>query len=987
MKWKITVKPVVACMLCIWLSMGSGVGTGTAAPERKQTAPTLIQTVQLRGEGAAAELLIAASAPTTYTSYKSTAPARLVIDFSQTAPAEALNSLSISKGPVKAVTLKRFDTDAGVLTRMELFLSQDIDPVISPSTERVGELLVSFPGYVEPSVAIKQEVAAAPAAAEPVVAPVVAPEAAPVEAAVKQEPADSAQPEGLSALVTGLKPLGDGVAISTNRPVSDYKTFRLSKPDRVVIDIQHAQIGMADKMVLLNSAGVSTARIGSYPDKVRIVFDAINGSLEDAVITRSATGLHVAFLAQQPVRRQVTAAAPQEQAAASAAKAAPVQAAVPQEQKPAVVAQAPAAAAPKPVKSAETVAGAAQVSAVDFQVVGEISRVMVKVSGSPVVEQPVKLPGSVAYRIRNVQLPRNLQRSLEAREFVSPVLRITPVVIRTKAGSDVLVRVTMKKDAGFDFRQEADILYLDFKHPAEMAAAAAEPQKTAATQKAAPAAEPAAAPAVVAPAKEEQMLQEAQESKISEKSRYTGRKVTLEFSDADVRKIFQLLAEVSNKNFVLGDNITGSISLKLVNVPWDQALDIILDSKGLAKREEGNIIFIRKNDDFKNYDSKKSIERGIFPDLPVTATCQVMNTPAAEIVAPLNMMLSKLRLVLKQEGKYILNASGSSGTISRPLVSNSTDRENLNASASMSNQASYSAEYGDLVVDNNTNSIIINDTMTVIEKAESMISSLDIPIKQVQIEARMVEASTTFSRELGVQWGMHYKDGSGKILGINSFDTGFGGLTATPPSSGTFGPGLATGISFGTLASNIKIDARLSAAASAGLVRIISNPKVITSYGKEATIKQGQKIPYQSSTSDKVETKFIDAVLKLQVKPNITPSGNVLLDLDISNDSAGAGSPPPINTKQAKTLLTVRDEETVVIGGIFQDSETDFDQGVPFLMDVPFLGGLFKSNAKTKVKTEMLIFITPRLVDKDKSSIRPNTKCVVIKPVNTDSGI
>ncbi len=986
MKWKITVKPVVACMLCIWLSMGSGVGTGTAAPERKQTAPTLIQTVQLRGEGAAAELLIAASAPTTYTSYKSTAPARLVIDFSQTAPAEALNSLSISKGPVKAVTLKRFDTDAGVLTRMELFLSQDIDPVISPSTERVGELLVSFPGYVDASDA-KPAVAAAPVQEMSPVVPQAAGsvDAAPVEAAVKQEPVVSDQSEGLPALLTGIKSLGDGVAITTNRPVSDFKTFRLSRPDRVVLDIHQAQVGMADKLVVLNSAGVSTARIGSYPDKVRIVFDAINGSLDDAVITRSATGLHVTFPAQQPVRREVKAVAPQEQAAASAAKAAPA-VAVPHEEPAAVVASTPAKASavptPKPVKRAEAAVDAAQVSAVDFQVVGDISRVMVKVSGSPVVEKPVKLPGSVAYRIRNVQLPRNLQRSLEAREFVSPVLRITPVVIRTKTGSDVLVRVTMKKDAGFDFRQEADILYLDFKHPAEMAAAAAEPQKTAATQKAVPAAEPAAAPA-----KEEQMLQEAQESKIYEKSRYTGRKVTLEFSDADVRKIFQLLAEVSNKNFVLGDNITGSISLKLVNVPWDQALDIILDSKGLAKREEGNIIFIRKNEDFKNYDSKKSIERGIFPDLPVTATCQVMNTPAAEIVAPLNMMLSKLRLVLKQEGKYFLNASGSSGTISRPLVSNSTDRENLNATASMSNQASYSAEYGDLVVDNNTNSIIINDTMTVIEKAESMISSLDIPIKQVQIEARMVEASTTFSRELGVQWGMHYRDGSGKILGINSFDTGFGGLTATPPSSGTFGPGLATGISFGTLASNIKIDARLSAAASAGLVRIISNPKVITSYGKEATIKQGQKIPYQSSTSDKVETKFIDAVLKLQVKPNITPSGNVLLDLDISNDSAGAGSPPPINTKQAKTLLTVRDEETVVIGGIFQDSETDFDQGVPYLMDVPFLGGLFKSNAKTKVKTEMLIFITPRLVDKDKSSIRPNTKCVIIKPVNTDSGI
>ncbi|NJD38124.1 MAG: type IV pilus secretin PilQ [Geobacter sp.] len=981
MKWKITVKPVVACMLCIWLSMGSGVGTGTAAPERKQTAPTLIQTVQLRGEGTAAELLIAASAPTTYTSYKSTAPARLVIDFSQTAPAEALNSLSISKGPVKAVTLKRFDTDAGVLTRMELFLSQDIDPVISPSTERVGELLVSFPGYVDASDA-KPAVAAAPVQEMSPVVPQAAGsgDAAPVEAAVKQEPVVSDQSEGLPALLTGIKSQEDGVAITTNRPVSDFKTFRLSRPDRVVLDIHQAQVGMADKLVVLNSTGVSTARIGSYPDKVRIVFDAINGSLDDAVITRSATGLHVAFPAQQPVRREVKAVAPQEQAAASAAKAAPA-VAVPHEEPAAVVASTPAKASavptPKPVKRAEAAVDAAQVSAVDFQVVGDISRVMVKVSGSPVVEKPVKLPGSVAYRIRNVQLPRNLQRSLEAREFVSPVLRITPVVIRTKTGSDVLVRVTMKKDAGFDFRQEADILYLDFKHPADMAAAAAEPQKTAATQKAAPAAEPAAAPA-----KEEQMLQEAQQPESAGKFGYTGRKVTLEFADAEVRKIFQLLSEVSNKNFVLGDDVGGSISLKLVNVPWDQALDIILDTKGFDKREEGNIVFIRKSDSFKNFDKKRESKLDIPPNLPVTAKCLVMNTTASEVIPPLASLLTKYREVLSKEGSYALNASGSAGTISRPLIGSSSGRENLNEQGNVSSQSVYKAEYGSLVVDPNTNSIIINDTLEVIKKAEVIISSLDVPKKQVQIEARMVEASSSFSKEFGVQWGMHYRDGSGKILGINSFDTGFGGISAAPPTSGTFGPGLATGISFGTLASNIKIDARLSAAASIGLVKIISSPKIITSYGNGAEIKQGQKIPYQSSTSDKVETKFIEAVLQLKVTPNITPSGNVILDLDISNDSAGAGNPPQINTKSTKTQLTVRDEETVVIGGIFQDTETDFDQGVPYLMDVPFLGGLFKSNSKTKVKTEMLIFITPRLIDKNASTNYPNTKCEVIKAFN-----
>lgn len=915
MKWKITVKPVVACMLCIWLSMGSGVGTGTAAPERKQTAPTLIQTVQLRGEGAAAELLIAASAPTTYTSYKSTAPARLVIDFSQTAPAEALNSLSISKGPVKAVTLKRFDTDAGVLTRMELFLSQDIDPVISPSTERVGELLVSFPGYVDASDA-KPAVAAAPVQEMSPVVPQAAGsvDAAPVEAAVKQEPVVSDQSEGLPALLTGIKSQEDGVAITTNRPVSDFKTFRLSRPDRVVLDIHQAQVGMADKLVVLNSTGVSTARIGSYPDKVRIVFDAINGSLDDAVITRSATGLHVAFPAQQPVRREVKAVAPQEQAAASAAKAAPVQA-VPQEKPVAAVAvtpaKTPAVKAPIPAKSTEAVTEKKQVSAVDFQVVGDISRVMVKVSGSPVVEKPVKLPGSVAYRIRNVQLPRNLQRSLEAREFVSPVLRITPVVIRTKTGSDVLVRVTMKKDAGFDFRQEADILYLDFKHPAEMAAAAAEPQKTAATQKAAPAAEPAAAPA-----KEEQMLQEAQQNGAGAKRMYTGRKVTLEFADAEVRKIFQLLSEVSNKNFVLGDEVTGNISLKLVNVPWDQALDIILDTKGLDKREEGNIVLIRGKGKFKSLMDE-----------------EVENRKAALKGEPLETAMFDVNYA-------------DLGSIVTQFTALKTDR-------------------GMISQDQRTNKIIVKDVKAAIEDMRTILKSLDIQEKQVMIEARIVEASSTFTQTLGINWGIHYRDGSASIAGINAFDTSFGGLASNAaPASGVSGnPGATAGISFGTLSSNIKLDMRLNAAVSAGLVRIVSTPRVATLNHKSAKITQGQQIPYTSSTSDKVETKFVEAALALEVTPHINPNGTIIMKIDAKNDSPGStGSPPPINKKQATTEMMLRDGETTVIGGIYVERESGGEDGVPFLKDVPWLGNLFKSTDTKRSKDELLIFITPRII-------------------------
>lgn len=903
MKWKITLKPVVASMLCIWLSMGTGFGTASAAPERQQSVPTTIQSVQLRGAGAAAELLITASAPTTYTSYKSSAPARLVIDFSQTAPAESLNNLSISKGPVKGVTLKRFDTDAGVLTRMELFLSQDIDPVISPSGERVGELLVSFPGYVEPPAAT-QEVAAAPVAVQSTIIP----DAAPTVAEVKQEPIVNGQPDGLPALVTGIKSLGDGVAITTNRPVVDYKTFRLSKPERVVVDIQHAQVGMADKLVVLNSTGVSTARIGSYPDKVRIVFDAINGSLDDAVITKTDTGLLVAFSAQLPAK------VPQQPVVASAAKAAPA-VAVPQETHAADVVR-PPAHTPVAKNAPTAVAAVAQVAAVDFQVVGDISRVMVKVSGSPVVEQPVKLPGSVAYRIRNAQLPRNLQRSLEAREFVSPVLRVTPVVIRTKTGNDVLVRVTMKKDAGFDFRQEADILYLDFKHPADMTAAAAEPQKTAATQKAAPAAEP-----VALPAREEQMLQEAQQSSTGVRRMYTGRKVTLEFADAEVRKIFQLLSEVSNKNFVLGDEVTGNISMKLVNVPWDQALDIILDTKGLDKREEGNIVLIRGKGKFKSLmDEEVEIKKAALKGEPLeTEIFEINYSDVAGIVTQFNAL--------------------------------KTDR-------------------GVITSDARTNKVIVKDVRAVLTDMGRLLKSLDVPEKQVMIEARIVEASTDFSRSLGISWSLGTSPAAGGQHWpfINSASSVFGGITNTPGTSAIGSTTGAADITFGTIGANVRLSMRLNAAAKAGMVRIISSPKVATLNNKSAKITQGKQIPYISSTSDKVETKFVEAALSLEVTPHINNNGTIILKVDAKNDApdtTSTSTTPPINKKQATTEMLLRDGETTVIGGIFVDSESEGQEGIPWLMDIPVLGNLFKSKSYVKGKTELLIFITPRILNND----------------------
>jgi len=408
---------------------------------------------------------------------------------------------------------------------------------------------------------------------------------------------------------------------------------------------------------------------------------------------------------------------------------------------------------------------------------------------------------------------------------------------------------------------------------------------------------------------------------VSGKARYTGRKVTLEFADAEVRKIFQLLSEVSNKNFVLGDEVIGTISLKLVNVPWDQALDIILDTKGLDKREEGTIVLIRGKGKFKSLlDEEMEIRKSTLKSEPLQTTMFDVNyADLASIVSQFNSI--------------------------------KTDR-------------------GLITQDQRTNKVIVKDVKSAVDDMRKILASLDVPEKQVMIEARIVEASSTFTQSLGVNWGIHYRDGSASIAGINSMDTNFGGLATTAPtSSGVSGSsGAAAGISFGTLSSNIKLDMRLNAAVSAGLVRIVSTPRVATLNHKSAKITQGQQIPYTASTSDKIETKFIEAALALEVTPHINPNGTVVMKIDAKNDSVGASSSsstsgPPINKKQATTEMMLRDGETTVIGGIFVESESNNDDGVPYLKDVPWLGGLFKSNDTKRNRNELLIFITPRIIN------------------------
>jgi type IV pilus assembly protein PilQ len=518
---------------------------------------------------------------------------------------------------------------------------------------------------------------------------------------------------------------------------------------------------------------------------------------------------------------------------------------------------------------------------------------------------------------------------------------VIPYQVTVKGVPETRVLVKLNQAATWSLRQDGGTIVLNITHPKLERKAAPSPaipapsgqapvvvasQPQSQPQPQSPpqiSIQPATPPAPAAAATSDAAAKKLQESAAAPpgaKKVYTGRRVTLEFVDADIRKIFQLIAEVSNLNILIGDDVTGAITIKLINVPWDQALDMILETKGLGMKADGNIVQIKPKGKFKTAD-EEIIEAKKTRDKMMDMQTRVFDVNYAQISDVVSQF------------KALSSGRGDSS----------------------------------ITPDERTNKVIVTDIEPAIIRMKKFLESIDIPEKQVLIEARIVEASAGFTRDLGVQWGIHYRDPTGSFLGIQSLNSGFGGAVTPPPLVGSAGPGMATGISFGTLASNISVDLRLSAAATADLIKIISTPKIATVNNKPAKITQGQSIPYQNTTAQTgAVTQFVEAALTLEVTPRITPDGSVMMKIKASNNSPGAtpagGGPPPINKKEATTELLVKSGETTVIGGIYIDNDTESNSGVPFLMDIPFFGWMFKSNSKSKTKTELLIFITPRIL-------------------------
>ena len=437
-----------------------------------------------------------------------------------------------------------------------------------------------------------------------------------------------------------------------------------------------------------------------------------------------------------------------------------------------------------------------------------------------------------------------------------------------------------------------------------------------------------------------------------EERTYSGAPLSLEFQDVSVRTILEVLAQHTNTNIVASDSVSGNITLRLINVPWDQALDIILKSKNLDKRVNGNVIWVapaaelakQEADELKAQQEKKVLD-------------------------PLRIEYIRLNYAKAENVRTLIEAGRATSDRSSANTSLLTDR-------------------GTVTIDTRTNTLIVKDTAETISNIRDLISKIDIAVKQVMIEARIVSATDTFSKELGVKWGILSQGAAsnrnllvgGNLSTIDSLKTYttatnadgttypvYSGLTAANNLSVNLGAANPAGsIAFGLLSiSDLLLDLELSAMQADNKGEVISSPKVLTADKQTAKIMSGTQIPYQeASASGATSTSFIEAALSLEVTPNITPEGRIGLDLSIEN-----GSPTIINGATAvskdsiKTNVVVDDGQTVVLGGVFKNTLGNDVTKIPFLGDLPYVDRFFKRTSKTNNKQELLIFVTPKLVN------------------------
>ncbi len=564
--------------------------------------------------------------------------------------------------------------------------------------------------------------------------------------------------------------------------------------------------------------------------------------------------------------------------------------------------------APRPASAAPS--GPRAIRGIDFRRgQGGTGRVIVRLSDPRTPASLRQLGNQIVVDFAGAEVASNLARRYDAADFATPVSGFDVV----RVGDGVRLSIT----ATGDFEQlayQSDDQYVVEVQPARKAA-----------------------------------------QKVEDKRVYTGERLTLNFQDIETRAVLQLLADASGQNIVVSDSVQGSVTLRLQNVPWDQALDIVLRTKGLDKRKNDNVIIVAPTEELANREKAELAARQDVQEL-----------------APLRSEYLQVNYAKASDLASLIKSQGDGGLLSKR---------------------------GSVTVDERTNTLLLTDTADKLEDIRRLVGTLDIPIRQVQIEARIVIVSDDFNRELGARAGFSWFGAVGNNLGYTSGsalandqaigdfleranDTDpnndgvpfvFSDSPGTPPPRYNVNLPAASpagSIAFSLLGPDFLLDLELSAAQAEGRGEVISTPRVVTANQREAIIEQGTEIPYQESASSGATTiSFMKAVLSLKVTPQVTPDNRIILDLNVTKDSVGAvivggagQQVPSIDTRTITTQVLVNDGQTVVLGGILETERRETEKKVPYLGDVPVLGRIFKTTGRTNNKDELLIFVTPKIL-------------------------
>jgi len=561
-------------------------------------------------------------------------------------------------------------------------------------------------------------------------------------------------------------------------------------------------------------------------------------------------------------------------------------------------------------------------------------RLLIGLSAPNTVVDTKQQGGKVVLNFLNTKLPDSLVKSFDVSDFATPVQKIEA----SPRGDSVNIAIT-PNNGNYDYSsyQSDNLLTVEFRPltPAE------------------------------------------KEAQQREKFPYVGNKLSLNFQDIEVRSVLQILADFTELNIIAADSVAGNVTLRLNDVPWDQALELILKSKGLAKRQSGNVVMVAPVAEIMKIEQEELDSKKIFEELePLkTENIQINYARAGEICGVLIGVGNNSQGGQSGAGGGAGGAGGGCGGGAGGGLGGGAQpgMGGLPGQAGVATSMRLLSPRGTAIVDARTNTLIVKDTAKAMEDIRKMIKLLDVPVRQVMIESRIVIADTSFAQNLGTKFGVAHKadvnsgtqygmTGSGVETSENSQILADMGSALAASSGGALALTLARGADY-------LLNLEINALQDDGKGELVSNPRVMTSDRVEASIKQGVQIPYQTqSQASGPVTELVDAVLELKVTPQITPTGSVIMLLDIKKDSpgtplaTGGNATVPIDTRQLKTKVQVEDGETVVLGGIYESTVQDSYNTVPWVSDLPVIGWMFKKSIKTDNKKELLVFITPKVV-------------------------